>query len=430
MKFLFKSVCAWSALATMLLAAPALVSCSKDENPEDPQPEQPAEQPYHFDVWVAVDQHGGMGRDVKTIVRSVASLGADAPQVGFTGAGTEVNATLTMEAIVKGAYYYQVPVSGDRFGKYTLSDNRINVIQEQRFGKNTYSPRKYTHAWIDDHTLVILAANGDADAIVWTKIDTDDMRILAEGTLDLPFYHEKAKAFTTSGILTYRSSDNRLVYFYFEKNSNSGRTAKAVDKFRIAFIDPSDMSIKQNTLNSMADEMAGSAYGELLQKSTFCDEAGNLYIACFSNTGSGETSHLLRLNNGAYDFDPAYNGFVKENNKLLAVEYLGNGKVLAYARENALGTEIDSYSHYYSVIDLAAKTSKRLACNGQDLPYCGGRFSQRMTVHGGKGYVGIAPEVGSPCIYIYDSATDAVVKGVDVQEGFYFEQIRVLEDLE
>ena len=109
------------------------------------------------------------------------------------------------------------------------------------------------------------------------------------------------------------------------------------------------------------------------------------------------------------------------------MEYLGNGKVLGYAREDALGTSIDSYSHYYTIIDLNSKTNTPIRCNGAQLPYSGGRFSQRTAVVNGKAYIGVNPENSNPCIYIYDIATGNTVKGVEIAEGYYFEQIRVLE---
>ena len=65
-----------------------------------------------------------MGRDVQTLVRSLDNLNADQPQITFVGEGTEVNSILSLETIQKGAYYYQVPVSGDRFSKYLIKDNK------------------------------------------------------------------------------------------------------------------------------------------------------------------------------------------------------------------------------------------------------------------------------------------------------------------
>lgn len=390
----------------------------------DPEPE-PEAKTYHFDIWIAVDKHGGMGRDVQTLVRSVDSLDAGQPTIDFVGEGTEVNAKLTLENIVKGAYYYQVPVAGDRFGKYTLTDNAIRTIQEQPFGTNTYSPRKYTHTWIDDNTLIIMAANGDLNQIVWTKLSSD-LNILEEGTLDIQV-PEGAVLFSTSGILAYRQSDKKLIYFYYGKEKKGFDSTAS--KIFTAVIEPSTMTVESNIQTTLADEMAGSAYGELLQKCVVFDESDNLYLASLATDENDvETSHLLRIKAGEKDFDPAYDGFTNEG-KLISLEYLGDNKVLGYAREDKLGTKIDSYSHYYCIIDLATKTTSKISCDGKELPYSGGRFSQRTAIADGKAYIGVNPEDSKPCIYIYDIATGAVKKGVEVAEGYYFEQIRVLENV-
>ncbi len=55
-----------------------------------------------------------------------------------------------------------------------------------------------------------------------------------------------------------------------------------------------------------------------------------------------------------------------------------------------------------TVIDLNTKTSSRVQYNGKDLPYSGGRFSQRTAIADGKAYIGVNPENTNPCIYIYD----------------------------
>lgn len=416
-------------LFSMMMVAMLAISfnaCSDDEPNSDPNPNpEPETEDYHFDIWIAVDKHGGMGRDVKTLVRSVESLDATQAQIDFVGEGTEVNSKLTLENIIKGAYYYQVPVEGDRFGKYTLSDNKINVVREQKFGTNTYSPRKYTHAWLPDNTLTIMAANGDANQIIWTKLNASDMTILQEGTLGIQV-PEGSAVFTTSGILTYREKDNKLIYFYYGKSKKGLNSTES--KVYTAVINASTMVVESNIQTALVDEMVGSAYGELLQKCTLFDESGNLYLACLSNDADGvERSHLLRIKPGEKDFDPSYDGFTNDG-KLLSIEYLGDNKVLAYAREDELGTKLDDYSHYYAIIDLSSKRSSRIQCDGKDLPYSGGRFSQRTAIAGGKAYIGVNPKDSNPCIYIYDIATGTTQKGVEIAEGYYFEQIRVLED--
>lgn len=407
-----------------LFIAFGMTSCSSEDEPD--QPDDPTViQDYHFDLWVALDRHGGMGRDVQTLVRSVNSLEAGQPEITFQGTGTEVNSILSLETILKGAYYYQVPVSGDRFAKYIIKDNKVEVVKERRFQTNTYATRKYTHAWINDNTLVIMAATGDATKIVWTKLNADDMTIISEGTLDVPM-PKGGELFTTSGILNYRASDNKLFYFYFAKQS--GRRGKRVTPMMTAVINPATMAVESNTPCFLDCEMVGTAYGELLQTTTFIDGNNNLYIACVTDDADGkEYSHLLKIPANSTSFDQSYDGFTA-GGKLISVMYVGDNKVVAYARDDAAGTNIDSFSHYYTVIDVVSKTSTPITYNGQRLAYSSGRFSSRMAYVNHKAYVGVDTEGQKPQIYICDVEKNQTALGATMASGYYFEQIRVVED--
>ncbi len=96
------------------------------------------------------------------------------------------------------------------------------VVAERPFKTNTYKVRSYTHAWIDDNTLVIMSANGDASKINWSKLNADNMSILEEGTLNIPLPKsevegEETKKFTTSGILTYNEKSQKAFLFLLWK---------------------------------------------------------------------------------------------------------------------------------------------------------------------------------------------------------------------
>ncbi|MDE6095362.1 MAG: hypothetical protein K2G52_04160 [Muribaculaceae bacterium] len=404
-----------------------MTGCSDNDEPDPGTPDDPTFiEDYHFDLWVALDRHGGMGRDVQTLVRSLSSLEADQPEINFQGTGVEVNATMTLETILKGAYYYQVPVSGDRFSKYVLEDNKITVVAERRFKTNTYAARKYTHAWINDNTLVIMAANGSADKIIWTKLNADDMSIISEGTLDVNL-PEGGEIFTTSGILTYRASDNKLFYFYYAKSG--GSRGKRVTPMMTAVINPATMSVESDTPCFLDCEMVGTAYGELLQTTTFIDGDNNLYIACVTDDADGsEHSHLLKIPANSTAFDQSYDGFTA-GGKLISLMYIGDNKAMAYARNDQYGTGIDDFSHYYTVIDVATKTSTPVKYNGAELAYSSGRFSSRMAYVNNKAYIGVDAQGQKPQIYIYDVKTAATTLGATMASGYYFEQIRVVENV-
>lgn len=409
-----------------LLLTGAITACSNNDEPSNggENDDPTLIEDYHFDLWVALDRHGGMGRDVQTLVRSVNSLDADQPMITFEGQGTEVNSILSLETILKGAYYYQVPVSGDRFAKYTIENNKINVIAERRFQTNTYSTRKYTHAWIDDDTLVIMAANGEADKVIWTKLNTKDMTIISEGTLDVNM-PEGGEIFTTSGILTYRKSDNKLFYFYYAKSG--GKRGKRMTPMMTAVINPATMAVESDTPCFMDCEMVGTAYGELLQTTTFIDDNDNLYIACVTDEEDGEHSHLLKIPANSTKFDETYDGFTV-GGKLISVIYMGGTDVIAYARDDDKGTSIDDFSHYYTVINIDTKTATPVTYQGTRLAYSSGRFSSRMAYVNHKAYIGVDAEGSNPVIYIYDAQTKQTVKGAELKSGVYFEQIRVVEN--
>lgn len=409
-----------------LMISMSMTSCSNDDDDQNGNDDDPTlVKDFHFDLWVALDRHGGMGRDVQTLVRSVNSLEADQPQITFEGEGTEVNSILTLETILKGAYYYQVPVSGDRFAKYTIEDNKINVVAERRFQTNTYSARKYTHAWINDNTLVIMASNGDGDKVIWTKLNADNMTIVSEGTLDVKLA-EGAELFTTSGILTYRKSDNKLFYFYYTKSG--GKRGARMTPMMTAVINPETMAVESDTPCFLDCEMVGTAYGELLQTTTVIDNDNNLYIACVTDDADGnEHSHLLKIPANSTSFDQSYDGFTA-GGKLISILYMGGNEIMAYARDDSMGTGIDDFSHYYTVINLNTKVASPVTYNGERLAFSSGRFSSRMCFVNHKAYVGVDAEGTNPVIYIYDANSKQTSKGAELKAGVYFEQIRVVEN--
>ena len=425
-------------LAALMLGSTTLTSCSDDDDDDKKEPQTEVVTPYHFDLTVTVGQQGGMARKVTTIMHSVDSLNGG-PVVDFVAEGSEINATYSMETILKGKYYYQVPFSADRFTKFEFKNDRVQVVQEQVFGQNKFGCRNYTHAWMNDSTLLIMAADGDKKHIVWTKLDTNDMRILGEGTTDIAVA-EGWDNFTTSGIVAYRESDDRVFYFYYNKKGK-GKYASNEDYFHVAVFNGSTMKMEKEFVNTEANEMAGSAYGELLQQTTFFDEQGNLYLVAFDNVDKKEMGKLLRIKKGETDFEKGYNGFANADGKLLTVQYLGNGKLFTYSRNDNLteddgkgGTkianDIDSYSHYYSVVDLNTQTRTRMQFGGRDIDYSSGRFAQRsaFVAKENKVYFGVNTASAQPCVYIYDVATGRVSEGVKLAEGYYFEQIRVVEE--
>ncbi len=442
-----------------LMTAVSFTACSDDDDPVvNPEPDpDPVEEvsDYRFELYVCPVKHGGMSMNKNgTFVRSVASLTADQPMVQFTSKGYELTSKYTMESITKGAYHYQVPETGDAFVKfrfdvdangdeYVADEVRVPQAGMKEVEVNgekitpTFSGRKYTHAWIDNgKTLVLMGTNGDKTLVYWVKLNEENMQIIDNGVLDLTI-PEGYTTLSTSGILTYREKSGDLIYFFIAKNAK-GMTDAEQSKLCIAVIsDPSTMKVsKINEVDSsLALESTASAYGELMQNTVMYDESGNLYLAGLLKDDGIEYGSLLRMNAGDTNFEAGYNALPNPEGKLHTIQYLGNGKALAYMRnhtaEIASGvkpTAIDAVNNFYTIIDLNSKTRERVKYNGTDLPYCSGRFSQRSAVVAGKAYIGIADQTALTAgVYIYDIATGAVEEGVKLESGFCFDIIRAMK---
>lgn len=411
-------------LMAVLMITAAFTACSEDDDNGTSGSSKGA----HYDLTITVGKHGGMAKSETHVTLSVASLSDPDTTITFDGKGVEIT-DYTIESIYDDEFMYQVPSSKDRFSKLQLKNNELTVVQEKKFDKNTYTPRNYTHAWLDKNTLLIMSTSEDHTKVIWTKLNVKDMSIINEGTVDGIKVAEGYNVLSTSGLLTYRKSDKKLFYFYNNKGLTSGSNKSTNEPFfRIAVINPETMAVEQEIINSEAAQMQGSAYGELLQDFIFFDKDDNLYLTAFSTKSKKNYGQLLRIKNGEYDFEKGYNAFPDTKGKILTIQYLGGNKALVYSGDNAVGTGIQDVAYYYSIVDLDTKQATRLQYNGEDIAYSAGSFSQRSVYNAkeNKAYFGVSNDTENR-IYIYDVATGNVSLGSKLATGVYFDQIRFFE---
>jgi hypothetical protein len=401
------------------------VSCEETEDPiQEANPLETA----HFDIWVSIGETSGMGSENSQLVKNTKDLDDPSTVIDFKGTGVDVTEKLFQESIIKGQYYYQIPQEKDRFGKYRIGVTGIETIAEIAFGENSYKDRRYSHAWIDNNTFVVLAANGEKTGVSWTKFNAENMTIIAEGTLE--GLTDTLSLYSTSGLANYRASDNMILYSYCHSKSDQRSGVY------MAFINADDMSVEKTIVDDRVEFMAGTAYGQLLQDKAFFDENGDYYLACNTKI-DGYTSRtqqygsLIRIKSGATDFDKNYLGFREASNsqgKLVTVQSLASGKALIYVQDpvyTGAGEWSDAYNCYYATLDLA--TDKLTKFN---LPHSEGTFSQRSVILGDKAYIGVNPENSAPCVYVYDIEDGSLTKGLTITEGYSFDRIVTLDDAE
>lgn len=407
-----------------LLSISALfLSCSDDDT--DTVDIIPQEAKVHFDLWMTTEPYGGGGH-IARVVQSVESL-EESKTVSFKGKGFDVTSKLFLESIIKGQYYYQVPQEKDRFGKYKITPNGIEVIAEFPFEKNTLKDRRFAHAWIDEKTLVLIAASGDASKVIWIKVDTDKMMILSEGDLNVPPLPEGG-VFSTSGLAAYRKDDNKIIYTYC---NNKDKT-----HFYAAFVNPTDMSVESVVVEDRAEQMGSTAYGEMAMVKSFFDAKGDFYLVCASRLKSGtgysteQYSSILRINKGAKDFDKSYMGYKGKDyplGKIITIDNLSSDKVLLYIQNpeytGAEGWNSEFYNCYYAILDLKTDNLTDLK-----LPFSNGVTSKRTIIHNNKAYIGVTPKDGDIVIYNYNIKTGDLNKGLTIEEGFEFQRLVMIEN--
>ncbi len=400
------------------------MSCSDDDDPIlKPKPELENSVEKYFDIWVMA------GTDQAAfLVKNVSDVSDPTMVIDYKKSGADITAKLDEEIIFKDGYYYEIPISGDRFGKYSIYDGKLEIIAERPFQNNTFKRYRYTHCWLDETTLCIMAYNGNKSApgILWTKLNTTNMSIIAEGQLEgVEIDAENGFYFSTSGIAKYRESDGYIIYMTQKKSKFWS------NNFNVIFIKASDMSVKCDVEENRVHTMAGTAYGELLQDKTFWDDNGNLYVACNTERKDAESyteqvGSLLRINKGEFQFDPNYMGHNYESGKIITSTYMGNNKAILYIQDpthtNAAGWG-NNYNCYFTILDLKTDQETELTYEGKPLPYSLGTFAQFAVVRDGKIYLATNPKTESPGIYIYDIKTGTTSKGLSIQEGYSFRRL-------
>lgn len=418
-----KTIKFYFSILILLFVCSVFVSCSDDDTPPVEPINPDAE--VHFDLWMTTEPYGGGGH-IARVVQSVESLD-DQNTISFKGKGLDVTAKLFLENIIKGQYYYQVPQEKDRFGKYRVTSKGIEVVVEFPFEKNTLKDRRFAHTWIDDRTLVLMAASGDASKVIWIKVDTERMVILSEGDLNVPSLAEGG-VFSTSGLAAYRKEDNRIIYTYC---NNKDKT-----HFYAAFVNADDMTVDSVIEEDRAEQMGSTAYGEMAMTKSFFDATGNFYLVCASRLKSGDNeysteqySSILRINKGAKDFDKSYMGYQGKNysrGKIITIDDLSSDKVLLYVQDpeytGAEGWNSKYYNCYYAILDLKTDNLTDLK-----LPYSNGVISKRTVVYKDKAYIGVTPKEGDMAIYAYDIKNGSLKKGLTIEEGFEFQRLVMIE---
>lgn len=421
-------------LTTLLtgLLALGLTSCQEDNSQTPNEPEISG-----YDLWFPAK--GATGKTNSSKFDEYVVIRTDDLTKGtlsIKGQGADISSTdLTPYVVYRDGYYYSVSRAG-RFGKFAIDGHTVSVIKE--FPITQVQDRRFAHAWLDKSHLILIGSTGEKQAMNWVRIDTDKMKIEAEGQLALQAPAEKQQ-FNSAGLLGYRKSDNTLLYVYVYEPQTAKRKplSDRLKGYQVAFIDAKTMEVKKVEHDDRADMIGSTSFGDTRSKHTMMDAEGNFYyIACdlLDEPGYGKTSttrqhsKVFRIKAGELAIDKSYNGYGTKRGKIIDMTPISKDEVLLYVQDPKQAMDADytwdskvnRYVFFWEIMNI--RTSEVRLLNG--MPYSVGNYGNFGIRVGNKLFLGTNVREGNSCIYIYDLKTNKATRGAEIEGGIEIERIQ------
>lgn len=424
---------AYRLLAALVVALVTLSFTSCDTDTPNPEKEITV----GYDLWVPIE--GSSGKSTTNQDPHIIARVADLAKGTFSikGEGAETSASpLTPYVVYHKGYYYNVSREG-RFGKFRVSNTGIETIKE--FPMPQILDRRFSHAWLDDNTLVLVSSVGDKQEMSWVKVDVNKMVITAEGKLDLP-KPEEGEIFNSSGLLGYRKADNMLIYphvYMVKSKKTSMDLAPKRSEIYIAFIDAATMQVKKIDKDSRCEMIGSTSFGETRCQRTFFDAQGNFYfVAATCNipdndkkkSTSRQRGFLFRVNAGSMETDKSYDGYAQPRGKIINITPINNDEVLLYMQDPDFkekgnmdwASKTNRYIYYWLRCNIKTQQVEHI----KDIPFSNGNYGPLAVRNGDIVSIGANVEGAPTTIYQYNVNTRKVTKGATLADGFELDRIQ------
>ncbi len=381
----------------VLTALSALSGCSKKEETSRVEPVASS-----FGIWTQL----GSWPNTSYYIMGVSSLSEGSTKL--EGNGIDVTTTLNNSVISRGGYYYYYNTTEGRLGKYQLKDGAVSTVKQVPF---TYFSSLAGHTWIDENTLVMIGLAASGKAINYAIINTTTLAITNGTVTGLPEIPTGYSAYRVGGDIQYK--DGKLYFSTIMVNTTTYALYKKLYTMAVSY--PAFAVTQLST----DDRTAGLGNTSGYFATSFVDEQGDMYFLTSWNgvlsDGSYSAKSIYRIKKGSDVLDTSYyvDGSVALGKEPAAGLFmnLGNGKAII---KYQVATGYSNTKFGYSILNLSTGKELRKLTEIPD-----GLGSERnVYVDNGKAYIAVLSGEGTDYIWIYDSATDKVSKGLQIQGGY------------
>ncbi|MBD1432089.1 DUF4374 domain-containing protein [Sphingobacterium sp. DN00404] len=375
-----------------------VASCKKDNNDAIPIDEDAA-----FALWIQV----GSWPNTNYYVLNVEDLTQGAAKL--QGNGIDVTTKLNNSVITKDGFYYFYNSAEGRFGKYTLENGAVKVIKEVPL---SHLASLAGHTWVNNSTLVMIGNNASGNGVNAVVVNTDDLSLTTGAISGLPELVTNYTKYLVGGDIQYK--DGKL---FFSVNMQNTSNYQVYPRLYTMAVSYPALSV---TKISTDDRSVGVGNTSGYFATSFVDGNGDMYFMTswnlvWNDNGTRAPKGIYRIKKGEDELDKSYYiNVLQETGKEAAAGTfmdLGNGKAILKLQETE-GYENEKYG--YTIIDLeTGKEVRKLT------EITSGESGERnIYVENGKAYIAVLTGEGTDYIWVYDSATDKVSKGLSIQGGY------------
>ena len=384
-----------------LFAAVAVAFSFSSCSDKDPVTEGPEAEPSSFAVWAQL----GSWPNTNYYIMGVSSLTTGSFKL--EGNGIDVTTLLNNSVISKGGFYYFYNTTEAKFGKYKIENGKTTIVKEFPF---TYMLSLAGHTWIDDNTLVMIGGVTSAKGVNYAVINTSTMTVTKTGTVSgLPTGPDSHPLLRVGGDIQYK--DGKLFFSVINYNGSDYTLYKQLNALAVSYPDFVVTKISTDTRTAGLGNTSG------YYATSFVDEAGDMYFLTSWNGIAGGVNtkkSIYRIKKGADVLDPTYYmdveaeiGFVPSSGLLMN---LGNGKAIIKYMTSADNTA----KTRFSIINITTGKEIRKLTEVPDAA----SSERNAYVEGGKAYIAALSGTGKDYIWVYDSATDKVTQGLQIEGGY------------